>query len=132
MKNVLLYIWQLPQTLLGYLVLFFCKVEKTLDYHGVRVRVCKFPGGISLGEVIIVSKYPTNQRLWNDVKHEYGHHLQSVRLGWFYLPLIGLLSLLGNIYDRVFHSGWSIEKSSKWYYSQPWEKGADILGGVER
>ena len=64
--------------------------------------------------------------------HEQGHQKQSRYLGWFYLIIIGLPSLLGNIYDRVAHKDWSSKDSIKWYYNQPWEKWADHLGGVKR
>ena len=127
MKNVLLYIWQLPQNLLGLLLLLFWKEQKSLVYKGVKVRVNdKFPSGISLGSVIILKRYPVGKIYWDAVKHEYGHTRQSLKWGWLYLVVIGLPSLLGNIYDRIFHKG------SDWYYNQPWEKSADNYGGVER
>lgn len=131
--NILLYIWQLPQTLLGYILLLFWKQTGVLEYKGKTVRVCKtFPSGISLGYVIILNKYPYSKDTWNDVKHEYGHSVQSERCGWLYLFVIGLPSLIGNIWDRLFHSKWDKQKANEWYYNQPWEKGADKLGGVER
>ena len=97
MKNVLLYIWQLPQNLLGLILLLIYKTESRLTYKGVKVFFNKkFPSGISLGNYIILRKEPKNDYdyTWIDIYHEYGHHRQSLYLGWFYLPVIGLPSLL--------------------------------------
>lgn len=86
--------------------------------------------GISLGKRIIID---SDSRLdKNVVRHEYGHQKQSLYLGWLYLVVIGLPSLCGNIIDRVFHKKWTKARRIKWYYSQPWEKWADSLGGVGR
>lgn len=87
-----------------------------------------FGSGVSLGNYIIVeSKSITpSPKLNTTLHHEHGHQIQSRRLGPLYLIVIGLPSLLGNIYSRIFH------KSAEWYYKQPWEAWADKLGGVER
>ena len=130
MKEVLLYIWQLPQNLLGLLLLLFYKREKI--YHKLNGRrfyyTKEMPSGISLGNYIIM-RYEDYS---NGMKHEYGHSIQSRYLGWLYLLVIGLPSLCGNIYDRIAHKKWSWQDSAKWYYNQPWEKWADELGGVVR
>ena len=130
MKEVLLYVWQLPQNLLGLLLLLFYKREKV--YHRLNCRVFYFtsemPSGISLGKYIIMNREDRE----DGMRHEYGHTVQSVHLGWFYLFVIGLPSLLGNIWDRIAHQKWTYAKSYKWYYSQPWEKMADFYGGVNR
>ena len=118
---------------MGYILLLFWKQTNRLVYKGKLIRICDtFPSGISLGKVIILKRYPNNESSWNGVKHEYGHSLQSEKWGWLYLIVIGLPSLLGNIYDRIFHSNWKYSDSCRWYYNQPWEKGADKLGGVVR
>lgn len=51
---------------------------------------------------------------------------------WETIFLIGIPSFIGNIFDRLFHKKWSVEKRITWYYKQPWEKWADTLGGVKR
>ena len=121
MGNFLLYLWQLPQNLLGLILLLLykdkslhCKIDDTNIYIAKN-----FSGGISLGKYIIIRKpYEVT------IHHEYGHHKQSLRYGWLYLLVVGLPSLLGNIYDRLF--GLTIEQ----YYNLPWEKQADKLGGI--
>ena len=56
----------------------------------------------------------------NKVKHEYGHYLQLQEIGFAkYTYHVAIPSLEGywNDVDN--------------YYSQPWEYGADLLGGVD-
>lgn len=80
--------------------------------------------GVSLGRYIIFS---------NDVhlsldalKHEYGHTLQSKKLGWLYLIVIGLPSFIGNLYDRVAHRNWSSTARYKWYYEDKLQYKSEI------
>lgn len=128
--NLLLYLWQLPQNLLGLLMLLYYKHEKV--YHKLNGRIFYYtkemPSGISLGNYIIMNREDKKEGM----KHEYGHSIQSRILGPIYLIIIGLPSLFGNIYNSVAHKNWSKKESSKWYYNQPWEKWADKLGHVNR
>ena len=129
MKNILLYLWQLPQNLLGLLVIAFtgaqpCKALDITYYRPKRGRL-----GVSLGNYITLS-YPYNNL--KTVRHEHGHQKQSLYLGWLYLIIIGLPSASGNLWDRAFHKHWSATDREKWYYNLPWEAWADRLGGVER
>ena len=130
MKNFILYLWQLPQNLLGLLMLLYYKHEKV--YHRLNGRTFYYteemPSGISLGNYIIMNREDKE----DGMKHEYGHTIQSRILGPFYLIIIGLPSLIGNIYDQIAHKNWSLKDSCIWYYNQPWEKWADKLGGVDR
>jgi len=133
MKNLLLYLWQLPQNILGLILLILWPAQKSLVYKGVRVNINdKFPSGISLGEYIILKTFPYNAATWMSVKHEWGHTRQSRKWGWLYLIVIGVPSLLCNIWDRVAHKNWDWKKSYDWYYSLPWEKNADKYGEVKR
>ena len=130
MKNVLLWIWQLPQNLFGLTVLLFNKIVHGcvksqsidgIDYYCVKhVNDC----GISLGNYILLDSDRSITE--KAIHHEYGHQKQSLKYGWLYLFIIGLPSAIGNIYSRLTH------KDSKWYYSQWWERTADKLGGVIR
>ena len=126
--NVLLYIWQLPQNLLGLLVIFFSKAKPNEDgfFTGVYFTKCNF--GVSLGSYIILNK----DIIMNDILHERGHQEQSLYLGWLYLIIIGLPSACGNLYDRWFHKNWTYLERYRWYYSLPWEHWADKLGDVKR
>ena len=89
LKKVLLYVWQLPQNIVGLLVILFSRAWK--DSEGIYVTDCRF--GVSLGNYIIINKYHSS----NDVKHEQGHQKQSLYLGWLYLFTIGILSASGKI-----------------------------------
>lgn len=129
MNKILLYIWQLPQNLLGLLVILFTKAEKTNPFYW---RTSKYNLGVSLGRYIIFGAVSDRYIKWQTVKHEQGHQKQSLYLGWLYLLVIGLPSVIGNLYDRIAHKRWSYEDREKWYYNQPWEKWADKLGGVDR
>lgn len=89
-KHILLEIWQLPQNIVGLLFLLFIQGEKRHKLNNINFYYSiNFPGGITLGEFIIVG---SKQEL--TIKHEYGHVLQSRILGPFYLLIIGLPSLL--------------------------------------
>ena len=123
MKNVLLWIWQLPQNLLGLLVILFSRGKKADGYYTTTANF-----GVSLGNYIIV-RNGANQ---DTINHEKGHQVQSKRFGPLYLLIIGLPSAMFNLIDRVFHKNWPVNKRLKWYYSLPWEKNADDLGGVTR
>lgn len=121
MVNILLYIHQLPQNLIGFTLVHLLKCTKNVMYGIEYYNANKlFFSGISLGNYIILDK---RSILPYDIKHEYGHQKQSLYLGWLYLFIIGLLSLTGNFIDRVHHLD---------YYNLPWEKWADELGGVQR
>ncbi len=136
LKKALLWLWQLPQNIIG-----FCMTRNTKfisqcchdNEFPVYFTNNVFGAGVCLGNYIILdyAKYMGRSNR-TDIKHEYGHHRQSTYLGWFYLIIIGLPSLCGNLIDRFFHKKWSNAKRIKWYYSQPWEKWADELGGVKR
>ena len=115
MKNILLYLWQLPQNLLGLAVIAFTKAEE----NGGIYYTDGYRFGVSLGNYIIFGGFFNS----TDLKHERGHQLQSLYLGWLYLLVIGLPSAVGNLLNRVIDFD---------YYRQPWEAWADRLGGVKR
>ena len=126
MKYILLWIWQFPQNIIGFIFSrFACK--RTMEYYIVPFA---FGCGVTLGEYIIFDKSAIVDA--NDISHEKGHRIQSRYLGVFYLLVIGLPSMIGNVYDRVFHSSWDVTRRINWYYGQPWERSADKLGGVKR
>lgn len=121
MKNILMYIWQLPQNLLGLLLVWYFRKRSnyfwSIDKPPCRVYVSdKMRGGISLGQYIIL-----NTSLYHDrhVNHEWGHSVDSRRFGWFYLLIIGLPSIL-----------WAIFHGNRDYYSFYTERWADRNGGV--
>lgn len=122
-KEVLLYLWQLPQNLLGLLFLLFIRGEERHSLAGISFYFSdSFPGGISLGQYIIYGEK------WEDgVRHEFGHSIQSKRWGWLYLPVVGLCSLTwAGLYGTL------IKETLNGYYKFWTERNADKLGGVKR
>lgn len=128
MKKLILFIWQLPQNILGLIVILITKAKKIESYYFTN-KVCEF--GVSLGNFIIFGGYYLPSSI-GELRHEQGHQKQSLYLGWLYLIIIGLPSIIGNIYDRLFHKEWNNVTRVRWYYNQPWEKWADKLGKVDR
>lgn len=120
--EILLWIWQAPQNIVGLVFRIFYSTRPIL-FRGVDVVVdVQFPGGISLGRSIFVKRpYLADPDTWN---HEYGHTRQSLYLGPFYLFVVGIPSLLWAWY-------WNPSRCVS-YYSFYTEKWADKLGGVER
>lgn len=120
MRNILLYIWQLPQNLLGLLLRAIYKGNDS-DYNGAIVRrSTKMGGGISLGKYIIINQWLTNKT----IMHEYGHSIQSKYLGWLYLLVIGLPSIIwAGLYGSV------VKETPDGYYKFYTEKWANKLGG---
>lgn len=126
-KEILLYIWQLPQNIVGYIICLFYEVDKIVPYKDAKIRVCsEFPGGISLGKYVIVRYEPLTTRTINTVKHEYGHTRQSLYLGPLYLLVIGLPSLIW----AAFYS--YNPKKPNGYYRFYTEKWADKIENIVR
>lgn len=123
MKNFLLYLWQLPQNLLGLLFLLFLKGEEKHILNDISFYyIDRFPGGISLGKYIILGT-----KREESIKHEYGHCIQSKYLGWLYLLVVGIPSLIwASLYGGI------IKHTENGYYKFYTEKSADKLGGVKR
>ncbi len=113
MKQILLYIWQLPQNILG--LILWLIVGK--DRIRAGVYHWKLKGSISLGCLIFLDENATNYVL----RHEQGHQVQSRYLGPLYLLVIGLPSIIwaGIVYPIVKGD----------YYRFYTEKWANQLGG---
>jgi hypothetical protein len=141
-KRALLYLWQLPQHLLGLLLIRLLGAKRIgfQSLQGGKViwfwqferkgRLSRFISGGSFGNYILL---PPRGDMALTVPHEYGHSIQSLYWGPLYLLTVGIVSaVFNNLWDRIFHKKWTAEKRIKWYYSRWPEKQADKLGGVER
>lgn len=134
-KQAALYIWQLPQNLLGLILIAFYRPERKhiLD-NGVEVHYAtRMKGGISLGNYALVNTchYRNNmeESLKRDtVRHEaIGHHKQSLMFGPLYLLIIGISSgVWCSIYGRL------VPYTKNGYYTFWTESWADKLAGVKR
>lgn len=121
MKQALLWLWCLPQNLVGLIVKHVTKAEKKGNHYRFTIEC----GSVSLGEYIFLC--PSH---WHDItvlKHENGHRIQSRMLGWLYLPLIALPSI---IWAGCF--GEYRKKKKRSYYWFPTEAWADKIAGITR
>lgn len=125
--SVILYLWQLPQNLLGALLVIVYEPELSFTWNGVRLNYSPWmKSGVSLGRYVILkgSAYSAGVKPGTDEAHERGHSLQSMILGPLYLLVIGLPSLI--------HAARWKDGPGKDYYAFYTEKWADRLGGVTR
>ena len=118
MTRIILYIWQLPQNILGLIVKSVTRAEKGFaGYYYWR-----FKSGLSLGNYIFINE----KARVTTAKHEEGHQKQSQKLGPLYLLVIGLPSFVWTCLKTIG----LFKKTS--YYSFYTERWADKLTGIER
>ena len=129
----ILFIWDLPQNILGLIVLaVYKKRNKVVSTRqsGRRLYI-ETPGtGVSLGWLVFWTSAGNRfTHLENDcLLHEYGHARQSALLGPLYLVIVGIPSVLRALYSR-----WHKKRFGKrWenYFNGFPENWADRLGGV--
>lgn len=97
-----------------------CKIFKLKKSNGVYIWNYN---GLSLGEYIFVRENACEQY----INHERGHTKQSYILGWLYIFVIGIPSLIWNLFFEEYRKDKNIS-----YYSFYTEKWADKLSGIER
>lgn len=125
MKAFALWIWQLPQNLVGLLFLLFIQGEVKHKLGSIKFYYANtFPGGITLGEYVIVGT-----KKEKTVRHEFGHVKQSRILGPLYLPVIGLPSVIHAGINGIINC---CEKSPYGYYHLYTEAWANKLGGLNK
>jgi hypothetical protein len=113
----LLVLWQLPQNLVG--LCYWC--ISTPIYKGKVGDVLVFEtdsynGSVSLGNMVFVTSMTYDYK--RTLKHELGHTIQSKYLGWLYLLVIGIPSILWVCARRVFKS--LREKKYSAFYTEAW------------
>lgn len=129
--KVLRVLWQLPQFLLGKLLIWIYSAEKVDTIESATVyESADFMSGISLGPIIILKKDGLKNR--NTVMHEYGHCIQSLIFGPLYLIIIGLPSIIQNIIGLILYKVFNSVKYAQNYYNRYPENWADKLGNVKR
>ena len=105
-RNLILFIWQLPQHLLailyiGYLVMMCKDLGVDSRYKQAIVIPCVMRGAVTLGCYVFVG---LNSEYKKTVKHELGHTIQSKILGPLYLIVIGIPSITYCGLRRIFPS----------------------------
>ena len=118
----LLFLWQLPQNILGLFLLLYFWLRKDLEVLTYKdsawaYRSKYMSGGISLGSFIFLCNYSAKRE--TTIAHEYGHVKDSKIFGPLYLLIIGLPSIL----NAWFHF-------TKCYYSWYPEKRANKHAGL--
>lgn len=128
--NVLLFVWQLPQVLLGLVMLAIFRNHKeyTNPYNGITVWNINAHGAFgaacfSTGPFIVTC----NDRVSDNIlRHETGHSAQSLRLSWLYHIIISIPSVCLFWYRRLK------KKDMDFYYSHFPENWAEKLGKTDR
>ena len=116
-KKIFVWLWCFPQMFLGLLI---CKIGRFKKVNGIYIWN---HNGLSLGEFIFVREKANEEY----ILHEKGHTKQSYILGWLYLPIIGLPSIVWNAFFDGYRKATGIS-----YYDFYTEKWADKLAGIER
>ena len=129
------FIWELPQTLVGWLFsvarALAGRVERVDIFGGITFvsgKARSFGGGVSLGSFIdlwLWLAFPGRDESFvlcdQLCMHEFGHTADSQLFGWFYLPLIGLPSLvsaLGKGDHNFFWTEIRANRHAKRYFSK--------------
>lgn len=113
----ILVLWQLPQNLVG--LCYWC-ISNPI-YKGKVSDVLVFEtesnnGSVSLGNMVFVTSMAYDYK--RTLKHELGHTIQSKYLGWLYLLVIGIPSILWVCARRVSRS--LREKKYSAFYTEAW------------
>lgn len=127
MKKIILYLqilWELPQFLVGLVLLIYYK-KRIVLVESIKnttiIRLNNYYKGISLGKIIIIGERASEITK----QHELGHSKQSLWLGPLYLMVIGIPSLIHNIIHTQFGRKWN-------YYSFYTERWADKIVNIKR
>jgi hypothetical protein len=116
--------WGLPQTLIGAVLYLAHRKDNHFDYKGAKATAWDKDAGVSLGKFIFVPRRAGGRPGRFILDHEYGHTLQSLILGPFYLLLVGAPSMLWN---RLPYFRNKRKKTGIDYYSAPFESTANRL-----
>ena len=116
--------WGLPQTLAGAALYLAHRKDRHFNYNGARATVWDKDAGVSLGKFIFVPRGKSDSADEFLLDHEYGHTLQSLILGPFYLFFVGAPSL---VWNRLPFFKRKRKQSGKSYYSAPFESTANHL-----
>ena len=129
-RNILYWIWQLPQNLLGVLWRNIKKDSIITDISnndiksvGAKAYLIKAGGTVTLGKYVFISQTYRDQGM--TIKHECGHVKQSKMLGPLYLIVIGIPSILHRWLNDYI--GCDEESGYSHFYT---EKCADKLMGI--
>lgn len=129
-KSTTLYLWQFPQNLLAFIIYSILSpvcLYKGL-YFGKKVILShSYISSFSLGDYLFI-KSGSPEEIYI---HELGHSIQSLKLGWLYIPIIAIPSILHNVWRKIRKKFMSTKRRieySKTYYDFYTESWASELG----
>lgn len=117
--------WGFIQTLIGFILFLFNLDKQHYRYKGAIVTRWNYSGSVSLGLFIFLSKCDSPTFEKKLLIHEYGHTIQSLILGIFYVAIVLIPSLIwcGFPYFKKYRQ---IKRISYYkFYTESW---ANILG----
>ena len=122
--------WGLPQTIAGFFVFLFNIREPHEWYRGaIRTVWRDKTHGVSMGLFIFTCEGGGSHM----TEHEYGHCLQSLLLGPFYLPVIGLPSAVWCNSKRSIQKRSATGRNYYTFFTEKWaEKNSARLRAKER
>jgi len=124
--NILIALWELPQILIGLIILaiFHNKTTYTnpcnhisvwnINAHGAFGTAC-----FSLGPIIVTCNDKVAERT---LRHETGHSYDGIRFGLLYFFIVAIPSVFLFWYKRIF------SKSQEWYLQRWPEVSAEKRG----
>ena len=121
MKDIITWVWCLPQNIVGYIVKVCTKAKRVGDHYEFNVKY----GSVSLGNYIFLC--PSHRNSEETLRHEQGHQKQSLYLGWLYLFVIGIPSLIWAGCFKTYRKKHNISYYS--FYTEAW---ADKIAGINR
>ena len=119
--------WGVPQTLIGAALYVAHRRDDHFEYRGAKATAWNKDTGVSLGKYIFVPRRASGSAGKILLEHEYGHTLQSLILGPFYLLVVGAPSM---IWNRLPYFRSKRRRTGKSYYSAPFEKTANTLAAL--
>ena len=144
--------WELPQTLVGWLYsvgkALAGQIDRVDTLGGITFATklgCCYSMGVSLGTFVDLwaGSWMHGEGeayiLGNQIcMHEFGHTADSQRFGWFYLPLVGLPSLLSalgkgdhNVFWTEIRANCHAKRYFSKYYAIAWkEEGYPTQTGI--
>ena len=107
--------------------------------YGIKLYICPYDkhrahpvlkhiSGSSIGRWVCLND---RHDIWV-IRHEAGHKVDSDKLGWLYLPVIGIPSASNNLKARKLRKTTPSIKVTEWYYNTRPERRADRNAGIKR
>lgn len=102
MKRLVKFLWQLPQNIIGLLLVMAVRADTTKRVDGKKIWYSeRMRGAVTLGEYIVINMDKYYSAPTSTERHEIGHYKQSLIFGWLYLFIIGIPSII----HAILHKG---------------------------